>query len=105
MSSALAINIWSNNYTIQAAFFAMTGSIVLMKNSKEKNRWLYIIGLFFICIGFMWRIQGALLSVPFVLLDIVVRFIKQKKEIEELYLVHSYTSLLYFDSCRSTESC
>lgn len=81
LSSALAINIWSNNYTIQAAFFAMTGSIVLMKNSKEKNRWLYIIGLFFICIGFMWRIQGALLSVPFVLLDIVVHFIKEKKKL------------------------
>lgn len=72
-TTSFAIHIWNINYTVQAAFFVMTGYTLLLMAWKKKNCFVYFIGVILICFGFMWRIEGALLTVPFICLDIVVR--------------------------------
>ena len=68
-----ALNIWNENYTVQAAFFVFTGLVTLCSVGRKKRFGLLdtCIGTAFMCIGIMWRIQAALLFIPFVLLEIV----------------------------------
>ena len=69
-----ALSIWNENYTVQAAVFMTTGSITLCSGLrvKEFKRLNICIGTFFICIGVIWRIQAALLFVPFIFLEIII---------------------------------
>lgn len=71
--TSTALSIWNENYTIQAAFFMFAGVLTLCSAARKNNTdRLYICsGAFFICCGVMWRLQAALLFVPFVLLEIV----------------------------------
>lgn len=68
-----ALNIWNENYTVQAAFFMFTGLVTLCGVERKKRFGLLdiCIGTAFMCIGVMWRIQSALLFISFVLLEIV----------------------------------
>lgn len=70
---SIALNIWNENYTVQAAFFMFTGLVTLFGVERKKRFGLLdiCIGTAFMCIGVMWRIQAALLFIPFVLLEIV----------------------------------
>lgn len=69
-----AFSIWNVNYTVQAAFFIFAGLVTLEDDSRKKeiSRLDICIGTAFVCVGIMWRIQAALLFIPFVLLEIVV---------------------------------
>lgn len=67
-------SVWNENYTVQAAFFMFVGVVTLGSVTRKKiiSRLDICIGTVFVCIGIMWRIQAALLFIPFVLLEIVV---------------------------------
>lgn len=75
-TSGIAVNIWNCNYTIHAAFFVFTGAILILNG----HSWLYryIVGIILLCFGFMWRIKGALLISPFIILDICFRIINNR---------------------------
>ncbi len=66
---SLSINIWSINYTAQTTSLVFAGiiSLFVCKHHKEQ-RTLGIIGTALIIMGFMMRIEGALIIIPFVIL-------------------------------------
>lgn len=76
------IGIWSYNYTLQATFFVLVGAAVLIKKmideENEKDIVDIILGSMFLGIGFMWRIQGALITIPFVCLVIIIEIFDHK---------------------------
>ena len=63
---AVSFNFWSNNYTVQAAFLAMAGMVLLLRRGPEPGMrplWL-LLGTGLFCLGAMVRYQGALLCLP-----------------------------------------
>lgn len=76
------IGIWSYNYTLQATFFVLVGATVLVKKlhdeNDEKDIVNIILGSLFLEIGFMWRIQGALITIPFICLAIIIEIFGYK---------------------------
>ena len=60
-------------FTIWAAFFFNVGMLLLLFQMRcEESRSQIILGTIFISCGFMWRIESALLLMPFLLLDLFV---------------------------------
>ena len=78
-ASSFAISIWCNNYTIQAALFVMCGYTLLREMFNRKKLLYIILASILMCVGFMWRVQGALLTIPFIMLDITIRLIESKE--------------------------
>lgn len=76
-----AFSVWNKNYTVQAAFFMFVGLMMLVREARKKKigRLNTCIGTVFVCVGIMWRIQAALLFVPFVSLELVVSQICSEK--------------------------
>lgn len=70
-SFAYLLNIWGNNYTIQAALFAAIGAVLLLSVVERFGFWKGFAGIFFLCLGYMWRIEGFLLIIPFVMLQVL----------------------------------
>lgn len=79
-----AISIWNSNFTVQAAFFVLTGAVILISDINSWKLWYIIIGTIFVCFGFMWRMQGALLTIPFIGLDIIFRIIKNRENKQKI---------------------
>ena len=79
-----AINIWSINYTAQTASFVFAGLISLFeyKNHKEMNA-LFVVGTILVIFGFMMRVEGALVFIPFILLQIVTELVIAKTDPED----------------------
>ena len=79
-----AINIWSINYTTQTASFVFAGLISLFeyKNHRDQKA-LFVVGTILVIFGFMMRIEGALVFIPFVLLQIVAELVIAKTDPEE----------------------
>lgn len=76
---ANGVRVWSNNYTVQTSFFILSGLLVLfyaMRNSMGK-RWI-LIGTVFTAFGFLMRVEGALLFIPFFLLDLGVEIMSSQ---------------------------
>ena len=92
-TSSLAINIWCNNYTIQATLFVMCGYVLLRQMFDGKKKSYIILASGLMCVGFMWRMQGALLTIPFIVLDVVIKLIESKdlktdlKKIAEVIII------------------
>ena len=64
-----AINLWSINYTAQTASFVFAGIIGIFVSQKhEKQTGLYILGIALIAMGFMMRIEAALIFIPYIIL-------------------------------------
>ena len=64
-----AINLWSINYTAQTASFVFAGMIGIFVSQKhEKQEVLYILGIALIVMGFMMRIEAALIFIPYIIL-------------------------------------
>lgn len=78
--SLTTISIWNINFTVIAAFLTLTGAVLLISNVERCKPLYIIIGTLFICVGFMWRIQGALLTIPFIVLDIVFYIVEEKDQ-------------------------
>lgn len=72
------IYIWQYNYTVQATFFVLSGYAILQSERAQRNIYMYIVAIVYMCIGYMWRLEGALLTVPFLLLDIGMYVWKRK---------------------------
>jgi len=75
-------NIWNANYTIQAAAYVFSGIIILFYSIKMRRQILSIIGTVFICLGVMYRLEAAMLFIPFFLLELLfsVLFAKKRRE-------------------------
>ena len=89
MVVTFAISIWNSNFTVHAAFLVLTGAIVLLSNMDSQKPFYIIVGTIFVCFGFMWRIQGALLTIPFIGVNIVFEIIKNwsnKRRIKRLII-------------------
>lgn len=91
----LLLRIWSVNYLVQAAFFAMTGLASLFfsleflsdkTGSIGKLRWFLIpVGIVFYSFGMMLRSDAAKLFLPFVLLFITSGFFRRFRSKEKLF--------------------
>lgn len=72
-SVCLGCSLYNINYTVQAAAFAFVGAITLqLKLYDGGTRGDAIIGALFFGLGICWRMQGALLVVPYILLPAVI---------------------------------
>ena len=80
---AAGINIWGNNYTVQTSFFTFSGLLILFYAMRHKlGRGWVIAGTVFLAFSFLMRAEGALLFIPFFLLDLAAGFMASddKKE-------------------------
>lgn len=71
ISVCFLLNIWNNNYTIHASLFSATGLILMFSYVHDKEIWKCIVGIILLGIGCMWRIQGFMLIIPFIVLEII----------------------------------
>ena len=78
-----AINIWSINYTTQTASFVFAGFISLFeyKNRRDQKA-LFVLGTLLVIFGFMMRIEGAYIFIPYILLQIVTDLVIAKSDAE-----------------------
>lgn len=70
-------------FTIWASFFSCVGMVMLMSSLQDGSWKRTIAGTIFVSCGILWRIESALMFVPFFFLEIAVEFlfcIKGKKE-------------------------
>lgn len=75
----LDIEILNYNYTLHAVIFVLVGAAVLITNlHRNDGKTNIILGTVFICIGFMWRKEGALLTIPFICLDAIMEILNCK---------------------------
>lgn len=80
------MSLYNCNFTIHAALFTLAGAeIIITRENKETM--LRFIAILLLCFGFMWRLQGALLMIPFILLDIIADLIKSKDYRMEIRLL------------------
>lgn len=70
-------------FTIWASFFTCVGMIMLMALPQKRSRKRVIAGTFFVSCGILWRIESALMFIPFFLLDAVVEFLFCAKGMKE----------------------
>ena len=90
-----AINIWSINYTTQTASFIFAGLISLFEyKNKRDQKALFILGTLLVIFGFMMRIEGALIFVPYVLLQIATELWTAKKDTEGKKVKETATDLI-----------
>lgn len=75
------LKLWQANYTVTAASFLFSGWITLVYARKQNNskRWT-VIGIFFICFGYMLRKEVGLLILPFVGLSFAAEIIANQQE-------------------------
>ena len=90
-----AINIWSINYTTQTASFVFSGLISLFeyKNHRDQKA-LFVVGTLLVIFGFMMRIEGALIFIPFVLLQIVTELVIAKTDAKETNIKETMTGIV-----------
>lgn len=62
------LNIWNINYTVQASSFVLTGMFTLYLTMRRERRMFKVVGTFFVCLGMMWRMQAAMIFLPFAVL-------------------------------------
>ena len=68
-----AINIWSINYTAQSASFVFAGMLALHEyRIRNGQKTLMVLGTALVTMGFMMRIEGALIFIPYVVMQIVI---------------------------------
>ncbi len=76
-----AVRIWNVNYTVWAAFFAFAGIVTLFARKEEKERMPFsVLAALLYGLGLMVRRQGALLFIPFILLELICSFLRQRRE-------------------------
>lgn len=64
-SMSVLLNIWSNNYTIQAGLFSTVGMVWLLHAVSKPKVINILLGTLFLCLGYMWRAEGFWLIIPF----------------------------------------
>ena len=76
-----AARIWNINYTVWAAFFAFAGMVTLFAGKEEKERITFSVpAALMYGLGLMVRRQGALLFIPFFLLELISSFLSLRSE-------------------------
>ncbi|WP_029320977.1 hypothetical protein [Butyrivibrio sp. AE3004] len=80
----IVLRMYSMNFTVQAASFVFTGWLTLFlgRDRKTKSCIYSIIAGAFIVFGTMWRIQSALIFIPFIILELLA-YIYENREITE----------------------
>lgn len=75
-SVCLGCSFYNINYTVQAAAFAFVGSLTLqLKVYDGGTHGDTAIGTFFLGLGVCWRMEGAFITIPFILLSVVANLI------------------------------
>lgn len=70
--ASLELDLFNCNFTLQASSCAATGMLSLAYAQRhERARREQVVGVLFLAVGFMWRREAALLTVPYLLLDTV----------------------------------
>ena len=70
--ASLELNIFNCNFTLQASSCAATGMLsIACAQRHERARREQVVGALFLAMGYMWRREAALLTVPYLLLDTV----------------------------------
>lgn len=70
----LGQNIWGANYTVQTAVLVFAGMIILFRCEGRGKGWV-VLGTILVSAGFMFRMEGALLFLPFFALEILAGLI------------------------------
>ncbi len=76
--STIAISLFNTNYTIQGASFVFTGCLTLFLANDQHKRWYNVIGFLFAVFGTMWRVQAALIFIPFIALEFLSSVFENK---------------------------
>lgn len=80
-SVCLGCSLYNINYTVQAAAFTFIGVLTLqLKLYDGGARGDVAVGTFFFGFGVCWRLEGGLLTIPYILLVAVVNLIFQKSK-------------------------
>ena len=79
-----SVNIWNVNYTVQGAFLCFAGLLgIFSKSGEGRNRSRTAVGTLFYALGFMMRIEAALLFVPFILLAVIYDLVTSLRDDNE----------------------
>lgn len=68
---SVGISVFTGNYGVQAILFAGTGLLLMYLSGNGGLSPLYICGCLYLLLGIMWRLQVALLFIPYVLLELI----------------------------------
>ena len=68
----IKVSVWNENFTVQSAFFSFIGYTTLFYKNKNV-RGKGVIALYFVVLGICWRVESALLFVPFAILKAACR--------------------------------
>ena len=68
------INLWQENYTVQAGSFLFIGWMIIGTIKKRNTVWL-ILSIVFISFGYMLRKEAGLLFIPFIILQIMISIV------------------------------
>lgn len=80
---SMGVNMWNANYTVQTASFIFTGLFLLLTGSSKSHK---VIGSMLTVFGFLLRVEGALLFIPYLFLELLIICIEaDKKCIKELF--------------------
>ena len=86
-----AINIWDINYSVQAASFVFTGTLILLLGKElDKGRCWIVLGTIYISFGFMLRLGAACLFFPYIGLIIITEIIDTDNKKDACHKIVKY---------------
>lgn len=67
-------------FTLWSAFYMFVGMVLLLPSYKKNLHWGWgVVGACWIFFGIMWRVESAMIFLPFIVLDICMQYLKDKK--------------------------
>ena len=81
--SVLGIKLFGSNYTVQTAAIIATGVMVIFHALRAgKGKPWILAGSFLIFAGFLGRVEACLLFLPFIALELLTEFIRNKERVK-----------------------
>lgn len=89
----IKVSVWNENFTVQSAFFSFIGYTTLFYKNKNV-RGKGVIALYFVVLGICWRVESALLFVPFAILKAACRRMRKQSDPEYEDAFHYKTAVV-----------